>query len=174
MVIKVKGTLDFRLPDVTKKHKKQDWKKVAIIKTKCDIDNYYAWFLEKRFNLEFVKNLRGAHVTIISDKMDSEIFEQASKIFDGKEITFFYEIEPKTNNKHWWLRVHCPEAEAIRSALGLSKEPYFEFHLTIGYVNEKNLAHSKYVNSLIKFHNILNNETRQPLNTHEIISFDQK
>ncbi len=172
MVIKMKGRLNFQPENKTKKHNKQDWKKTAMIMLKCDLDNYYAWFLEKRFGLEFVKVLRGAHITIISDKMDSNVFEQASKLFNGKEITFFYEIEPRTNNKHWWLRVHCPEAEAIREALGLTREPYFGFHLTIGYVNEKNIAHSKYIYDVIKFHNILSSEPRQPLDKHEIISFD--
>lgn len=172
MVIKMKGKLKFQPENKTKKHEKQDWKKVAMIMLKCDLDNYYSWFLSKRFNLEFVKNLRGAHVTIISDKMDSNDFEQASKLFNGKEITFYYEIEPRTNDKHWWLRVHCPEAEAIREALNLTKEPYHGFHLTIGYVNEKNLAHSKYVHKLCKFHDILSSETRKPLATHEVVSFD--
>jgi hypothetical protein len=172
MVIKMKGKLKFQPENKTKKHEKQDWKKIAMIQLKCDLDQYYAWFLSNRFNLEFVKNLRGAHVTVISDKIDSQTFEQASKMFNGKEITFYYELEPRTNTKHWWLRVHCPEAEAIREALGLTREPYFGFHLTIGYVNEKNLAHSKYIFETIKFYNILSNEPRKPLTTHEIISFD--
>lgn len=170
MVIKVKGKLNFQPENKTKKHQKQDWKKVAMIMLKCDLDNYYAWFLTKRFGLDFVKNLRGAHITIISDKLDDETFKEATKLFNEKEITFYYELEPKTNNKHWWLRVHCPEAEVIRESMGLSREPYFGFHLTIGYVNERNIEHSTYINKVIKRFNII--KPSQPLSEHEIISFN--
>lgn len=171
MVVKMTGKLKFQPENKTKKHLKQDWKKVAMIMLNCDLDNYYAWFLKKRFNLDFVKNLRGAHVTIISDKMNSEMFEKASKLFNGKEITFYYELEPRTNTKHWWLRVHCPEAEIIRESLGLSREPYFGFHLTIGYMNEKNIEHSKYIYQIIKRYGFLSSEPRKPLSEHKIIDF---
>ena len=170
----MKGKLNFKVENKTKKHDKQDWKKVAMIMLKCDIDNYYAWFLQKRFGLDFVKNLRGAHITIISDRISAEMFNEATKLFNNKEITFFYEIEPRTNSKHWWLRVHCPEAEAIRESMGLSKEPYFGFHLTIGYVNEKNIHHSEYIYRVIKFYDLLSSEARKPLSTHEIVNFDTK
>ncbi len=169
----MKGKLKFQPENKTKKHNKQDWKKIAMILLKCDLDNYYAWFLTKRFGLEFVKNLRGAHITIISDRIDSELFKEATKAFNDKEITFYYELEPRTNTKHWWLRVHCPEAETIRTSMGLTKEPYFGFHLTIGYVNERNIGHSEYVYQTIKKFDILSSEPIQPLETHEIISFDK-
>lgn len=168
MVIKMKGKIKFQPENKTKKHNKQDWKKVAMIMLDCDLDNYYAWFLNKRFNLDFVKNLRGAHVTFISDKIDSRKFEEFSRIFDGKEITFYHELEPRTNEKHWWLRVHCPEAETIREAMGLSREPYFGFHLTIGYMNERNLAHSAYIYKTVKHFNLLSSEPRKTLSQHEI------
>ena len=184
MVIKVKGRLKFEPEKIIKKHVVQDWKKVAMIMIDCDIDKYYTWFLKKRFRLNLLKNLRQPHVTIISDKMDSDKFKEAIKLFDNKEITFYYEVEPRTNTKHWWLRVHCPEAEAIREAMGLSREPYFGFHLTIGYVNknnknsenneknERNIKHSEYILNTIKLFDILSSEPRAPLNSHQIISFD--
>lgn len=172
MVIKVKGILDFTPEDFTKKHKSQSsWKRVAIIKTDCDIDQYYAWFLKKRFNIELNKNIRGTHITFISDKMDRDIFNQASKIFNGKEIDFFMEIEPRSNGKHWWLRVHCPEAESIREAMGLTRDPYFGLHLTIGHVNEKNIKHSEYILSQCKRFNLISSEPRCALDKHDIIEF---
>lgn len=172
MVIKMKGKLNFQPENKTKKHEKQNWKRTALIELNCDLDEYYSWFLSKRFDLEFVKNLRGAHVTIVSDKVNFEKFEEIGKLFNNKEITFYYELEPRTNTKHWWLRVHCPEAEIIREAMGLSKEPYFGFHLTIGYVNDRNLAHSEYIFKIIKYFNILSSEQRKPLSEHEIIKFE--
>lgn len=145
MLIRVKGILDFEPEDVTRKHKSQSsWKRTALIKTGCDMDRYYAWFLKKRFNLDLNKNLRGSHVTFISDKLEKSIFDQASNIFNGKEIDFFINTEPRSSGLHWWLRVHCPDAESIREAIGLPRDPYFGLHLTIGYANNKNYLHSLY------------------------------
>lgn len=173
MVIKIKGILDFTPEDVTKKHKLQSsWKRVAVIKTNCDLDKYYAWFLKNRFALELNKNLRGSHVTIISDKISKDIFEQAAKFFNGKEINFYIELEPRSNGTHWWLRVHCPEAEAIRESMGLTKDPYFGLHLTLGHANEKFITHSEYILNQCKRFELISNEPRKPLNEHEIVEFD--
>lgn len=95
MVIKIKGEIEFSPEDITKKHKSQsDWKRVALIKTDCDLDRYYAWFLKKRFNLELNKNLRGTHITFISDRLDKDIFEEGKKLFHGKLIDFYIDPEP--------------------------------------------------------------------------------
>jgi hypothetical protein len=172
MVIKMKGILDFNLEDVTKKHKSQSaWKRVAVIKTGCDLDRYYAWFLKNRFGLELNKNLRGSHVSIISDRMDRDIYEEASRHFHGKEITFYIELEPRGNGNHWWLRVHSPDAETIRESMGLSRNPYFGFHLTLGLANEKNIAHSKYILECCKKFELISNEPKAPLSEHEIFEF---
>lgn len=169
MVIKIRGIIEFSPEDVTRKHRAQSsWKRVAIIKTDCDLDRYYAWFLKKRFNLELNKNLRGPHITFISDRLEKEVFDEASKIFNGKEIDFYLELEPRGNGAHWWLRVHCPEAESIREAIGLSRDPYFGFHLTLGYANEKNIDHSKYIIECCKKFELISNESRNSLDDHEV------
>jgi len=134
MLFKVKGKIKFSPADKTNKHiSESTWKRVAMIQTYCDLDQYYAWFLKKRFNIELNKNLRGTHVTFISDKLDESIFEEAAKIFDGKEIEFYIDNEPQTSGRYWWLRVYCPDAEIIRESMGLSRHPYFGLHLTLGH-----------------------------------------
>ena len=190
MVFKVRGILDFSPEDKTKKHVSQaSWKRVAMICTNCELDRYYAWFLKKRFNLELNTNLRGTHVTFINDRMDAKVFEQFAQIFEGKEIDFYVETEPRSNGEHWWLRVHCPEAESIREIMGLSREPFFGMHLTLGRadqrypegVEENNnsimkikkdyIEHSKYITECCKRHELLSNEPRKPLNQHEIVEW---
>ena len=172
MVIRIRGILEFSPEDVTRKHRNQSsWKRVAIIKTDCDLDRYYAWFLKKRFNLELNKNLRGTHVTFINDKFEKGIFDQFAPLFDGKEIDFYIETEPRSNGEHWWLRVHCPEAESIRELMGLSRDPYFGLHLTLGHANEKYIAHSEYITKQCKRFELISNEPRKPLSEHEIIEF---
>ena len=151
-LLKVRGVLDFFPSDRTKKHKNQSsWKRTAMISTKCEIDRYYAWFLKNRFNLELNKNLRGTHVTIINDRMSSGDFEMGSKLFHKKEIDFFYDPKDiRSSGKHWWINISCPEAESIRESMGLSRTPFFGFHLTIGHANERNEFHSEYILSQIK------------------------
>lgn len=200
MVIKIKGILDFEVEDMTRKHKSQSsWKRVAIIKTNCDLYKYYAWFLKKRFNLELNDNLRGTHISFINDKMDRTTFDEASKIFHGREIEFYIELEPRSNIKHWWLRVHCPEAESIREVMGLTRDPYHAFHLSLGHavlkypedrhadltIKDKDieysdnsmkakkdyLEHSEYILRQCQTFEIISNEPRKPLSEHDIIEF---
>lgn len=172
MLLKFRGILEFSPEDKTRKHKAQSsWKRVAIIKTDCDLDRYYAWFLKKRFNLELNKNLRKSHVTFINDKLDKFIFNDASKIFNGKEIDFFIELEPRSNGEHWWLRVYCPDAENIRESMGLTRDPYFGLHLTLGHANDKFLAHSEYILNQCKIFNLISSDERKPIEEHEIYDF---
>ena len=170
MLIKATGILDFNLENKTKKHHAQSsWKRTAMIKTDCDLERYYAWFLEKRFNLKLNRTLRGTHISIINDKVDKDVFEQAAKMFHGKEIAFYYEIEPRGISTHWWLRVHCPDALVIREAMGLARDPFYALHLTLGYVDEKYRNNNDYILRQCKRFELISNEVRQPFETHEII-----
>jgi hypothetical protein len=172
MLIKLKGKLNFYPENVSKKHLLQsEWKKVAVISLDCDVEEYYAWFLAKRFGIKFNKNLRGAHITIISDKVNFDKYDEIAKIYQDTYIDFYHELEPRTNTKHWWLRVHSPQAEDIRELMGLSRTPYFGFHLTIGYINEFNLEHSKYIFETVKLFDLISSENRKDISEHEIIDF---
>jgi len=174
MLVKLKGIIEFSPEDVTRKHKNQsDWKRVAMIRTDCELDRYYAWFLKKRFNLELNRTLRGAHVTFISDKVDKQIFEQASAIFNGKTIDFYIDIEPRSSGLHWWLRVYCPKAESIREVIGLNRDPYFSLHLTLGHANERNVEHSQYILRQCKKFELISNSEKKPFNEHEIKIFNE-
>jgi hypothetical protein len=192
MVFKVRGILDFSPEDKTKKHVSQaSWKKVAMIRTNCELDRYYSWFLKKRFNLELVRNLRGTHVTFINDRMDAKTFNQFAELFAGKEIDFYIETEPRSNGEHWWLRVHCPEAESIREIMGLSREPFFGMHLTLGRAEERYpegveennnsilkikkdyIEHSEYILECCKRHELISNEPRKPLSELKIVEWNK-
>lgn len=156
MKFTIEGNLLFDPINISKKHHSQSsWKKVAMVVFKGDIHAYYAWFLEKRFSLVLNPPVRGAHVTIISDKIDNDTYEQAFKLFDGKTISFDYEpAEIRTNGKHWWLKVYSTDSQNIRRALGLTPDPYMALHLTLGYANSKNEEHSEYIAECIKRHGI--------------------
>jgi hypothetical protein len=157
MLIESRGILDFNLENRTRKHRAQSsWKRTAIIKTNCDLEEYYAWFLEKRFNLKLNKTIRGSHISFINDRMDSDLFEQAAKVFDGKEISFQYDTEPRGSSSHWWLKIYCDDALTIRESIGLKRNPFYGLHLTLGYVDPKYREHNEYIiRQCIKFGLIL-------------------
>jgi hypothetical protein len=145
------GKIEFDPVNVTKKHNKQaSWKKTAMVKFDCDIWEYYSWFLKKRFNLYLNKPLRGTHLTIINDKFDPEteyLYDQGRQLFHGKEIRIKYDPTLiRANDKgHWWINAQSDDAKNIRSVMGLTPDPYFGFHITIGLATHLQLDHSKYI-----------------------------
>ena len=66
-------------------------------------------------------------------------------MYEGKIIKFEFDLNCKSDGKHWWMNVSCLEALTIRKECGLDEKPYFGFHLTIGHANEKNIEHSNYI-----------------------------
>lgn len=148
--ITLKGKLRFDPANVTKKHNNQaSWKRSAMVLLNDNTAEYYAWFIKKRFNLKLNQPLRGTHFTVISDRMDKVMWDEAKKIFNNKEIEFTFNPELiRTNAEHWWLaHVESQDAMNIRTAMGLG-DPYFGFHITIGYVPKDNFVryeHSKYI-----------------------------
>jgi hypothetical protein len=155
-MFKSKGILYFNPTNVTKKHLKQSsWKSVAVMKIDDDLPEYYSWFLKNRFNLQLNKPLRGSHVTVINDVIDSSIYEQSRSIFHKKEISIEYDPTfIRCNDKgHWWIKVYSNDIDNIRSAMGLGK-PYFGLHLTLGRATHLQLEHSNYIRKVIMRHNI--------------------
>jgi hypothetical protein len=148
MLLELKTKIIFDPVEVTKKHKEQGkWKKVVICETKCDIHEYYSWFLQKRFNLFLNKPLRRSHITIINDIVkDKKVYEEMKKMLNGTPLTFLYDTsEIRGNGKHWWVIAKCDDVANIRNILGLNPKPTFGLHLTIGLANEKNIDHSNYI-----------------------------
>ena len=66
----IKGKIIFDPDNVTRKHNRQvDWKRVAMVKFDGEMAEYYAWFIERRYNLTLNRPLRGAHVTFVNDSI---------------------------------------------------------------------------------------------------------
>ncbi len=160
------GKIVFEPENKTKKHHAQSsWKRLAMVNFNCDVAEYYAWFILRRFNLPLNKPLRGAHISFINDsikdfsnngtktidEINSE-WERVKKKWNNKKVEIKLEISPRTDSKYWWLRVSDESRihlQEIREELGLSK-PYWGLHMTIGHANDKNLFHSKYIHKLIE------------------------
>lgn len=173
MLIRCEGIIKFNPENKTRKQERQStWKQVAVALTGDDLAEYYAWFIKRRYNLQLNKPIRGTHVTFINDR-DTEVplFERAQRLYDGKSLEFFIDPSPRTNGDHWWLRVWSPQAERIRKTAGGVPEPYFGLHLTLGYANEKNLAHSQYIHRCCKRYEPSVESKRGKLTDYELYKF---
>jgi len=132
----------------TKKHRAQDWKLSAGVVWKDDTSAYYASFIKKRYNLELVHPLRGTHITIVNDKYRDSSNAEVRRLIDeleGEQIRFEIDTDVRTDGNHWWMKVTSPEAHMIRHMLGFDPNPYFPFHLTIGYAKENEKDQAKYI-----------------------------
>jgi len=164
--ITLTGKIEFEPEDKTKKHQGQSsWKKIAMVLLDGDICEYYAWFIMRRYSLVLNKPIRGAHISFINDSMrdltkNGEIseeealntWEEVKNRWDGKEIEIVLDLNPKTDDRTWWLNIPHDERnglQGIRNELGLGR-PYFGMHMSVGYANEKNIVHSIYIHELIK------------------------
>jgi hypothetical protein len=165
--ITIKGKIHFEPIDLTKKHKKQaNWKRMAMVHLDGDITEYYAWFIQKRYNLVLNKPLRGAHISFINDSIkdlsinDTKTMEEIDATWnavkakwDNQIIPITLDLSPRTDDKHWWLNIKHEDREllhGIRAELGLGK-PFWGLHMSIGYARPGlNEIHSKYIHNLIK------------------------
>jgi hypothetical protein len=161
------GNIGFEPEDHTRKHKDQAaWKKIAMVFIDGDICEYYAWFLKRRYNIVLNKPLRGAHISFINDSMRDltqkgqiseesalELWETCKQKWDGKEIQIVLDLNPKTDDRSWWLNIPQDERELlheIRAELGLGR-PHFGLHMSMGYARPGlNEIHSKYIHDCIK------------------------
>lgn len=160
------GRIKFEPENRTKKHDEQSsWKRIAMVTIEGDVTEYYSWFIEKRYNLKLNKPLRRAHISFINDsiwdlkrnnnkstKEVNELWETVKNKWDGVEIPIMLDLSPRTSDVHWWLNIphdFRDRLHSIRAELGLGR-PHFGLHMSIGYANERQLSHSRYIHSLIK------------------------
>lgn len=160
------GKIVFEPEDVTKKHEAQSsWKHIAMVFLDGDVTEYYSWFIKKRYGLTLNRPLRGAHISFINDsfkdmslngKRSSNevkyIWKKVKHKWNGITVPIMLDLNPRTDDKHWWLNVHKDYRDTlhtIRGELGLGR-PYYGLHMSIGYTNEKNIEQSKYIHRLIK------------------------
>ena len=153
--ISICGKLEFDPVNRTKKHKEQSsWKKTAMLMLDGDMHLYYGWLIKRRYGIELNRPLRGSHVTFVNDKMrDDALWNKVRDKWNGKEISIQLDVNAKTNSDYWWLKVVDGEGkqyfDKVRKELGLG-EPFFSYHMTIGWANEKNIDQSRYIHGLLK------------------------
>jgi hypothetical protein len=158
--IETYGTIHYEPINKTNKHNEQsNWKRIAMVLIGGDIEAYYRWFIERRYNLVLNKTVRGPHISFINDHIKDinegngteeerqALWKQSKKRWDGKRVKIVLSTDVRSDGKHWWLVM--PEEERnllhdIRNEIGLGR-PHWGLHMSIGYANERNVEHSRYI-----------------------------
>ena len=165
-ILTLTGKIAFEIENKTKKHTNQaSWKKMGMVFMDGDITDYYAWFINRRYNLILNKPLRGAHVSFINDSIKDmslngqrtiqevdDLWETVKTKWGGQEIPIVIDLNPQSDLIHWWFNIPHDKRillQGIRTELGLGK-PFWGMHMSIGYANSKNEEHSKYIAEGIK------------------------
>lgn len=155
--VHIRGKIQFNPPDSTTKHHKQaSWKRMVIINIPGETHLLYNWFINRRYSFTLNPPLRGTHLSLVNDSVrdfkDPKIWDIMKQKWDGVEIDIHYDVDVKSNGKHWYMKV-APETEelldSIRAELTLGK-PYYSYHITIGHANERNIDQSEYIFSMIR------------------------
>lgn len=99
---------------------------------KCDpgIINFYSW-LALRNGWEVVKGSRwGPHISVVAGERPKN--KELWNALPGKICEFRYSVNHRNDDHFIWLDVQSDDLEKIRKDLGLSRKPFFSFHLTLG------------------------------------------
>jgi hypothetical protein len=100
----------------------------------CDdaISEYYRCLFRREFPWKgkLTRPVWGAHVSIIRSEYIPKFHLWG--LDNGKSVEFDYLGGVESNDEYYWLKVECPYLADLRVKYGLSPEPRFGFHLTIG------------------------------------------
>lgn len=87
-------------------------------------------YLNNKYHGKLARCVWGSHISVIRGERIPNF--HLWKLKDNQLIEFEYEPGVKDNNEHFWLRVKCDELLDIREQYGLTRQPKFNLHLTIG------------------------------------------
>ena len=109
----------------------------VVIDCPSDIVYYYNrvcnWLLHK--DRKITRPLHGAHITVVAGK-HQDVDKSLWNIQNGEEFEFSYGQIQDNGQNYFWLPVKCEQACELRRSLGLTPYPKFQFHLTVGYLND--------------------------------------
>jgi hypothetical protein len=109
----------------------------------CDdeISKYYRHLYSREYpylnggrSTKLTRPVWGTHISIIRGE-----FIPNFKLWGldaNKIVEFEYEGGVIDNGEYYWLKASCPALSEVREKYGLSREPRFGFHLTIGRTTE--------------------------------------
>jgi hypothetical protein len=72
------------------------------------------------------------HISVIRNEKPKEEKTYLWKKYDGQDVEFWYSPSVRGDGMFYWLDVDCDCLLDIREELGLSRQPEFPLHLTVG------------------------------------------
>lgn len=109
----------------------------------CDdeISKYYRHLFTKEYPYlngvkvgKLTRPVWGSHISIIRGEYIPNI--KLWQLDNNKSIEFEYEPGVMDNGEYFWLKAKCPYLADLREKYGLSREPRYGYHLTIGRTTE--------------------------------------
>lgn len=104
----------------------------------CDdsISQYYRclWTREYPWRGKLTRPVWGTHVSVIRGEYIPNM--KLWGLDANKMVEFEYEGGVIDNKEYYWLKAKCPALSELREKYGLSPEPKFGFHLTVGRTTE--------------------------------------
>jgi len=104
----------------------------------CDdeISKYYRHMFSKEFPWKgaLTRPIWGTHISVIRGEKISN--PNLWGLNNNQIISFEYQPGVLDNGQYFWLKAKCPALSNLRVQYGLSPEPRFGFHLTIGRLNK--------------------------------------
>jgi hypothetical protein len=111
--------------------------KWAVLMCDDEISKYYRHlytmeypYLNGGMCQKLTRPVWGAHISLIRNERVSDM--KLWGLDANKLIEFDYEPGVISNGEYYWLKVSCPYLGDLRVKYGLSREPRFGLHLTIG------------------------------------------
>lgn len=107
----------------------QDW---LVLMCDDEISKYYRTLFSREFpwKPKLTRPVWGTHVSVIRGEKIPK--PELWKLDANKIVQFEYEGGVIDNGEYYWLKVKCDYLCKLREQYGLSKEPRFGLHLTIG------------------------------------------
>jgi len=107
-----------------------------ILKTDEDIVEYYKYWLKKLCShMRFESTIWGSHISV--NRGFTPPNKEAWGKYEGEQIEFSYTNRIyRANEIFFCVDAYSTRLEEIRSELGMSSQPNYGFHLTIGRINK--------------------------------------
>ena len=115
-----------------------------------EISDFYSWLVYKRTSVKLQKPAWGSHVSVVRGEVPPNADKW--KEWDGEIVKIIYDPDVRTNGNHWWLRASCPRLGDLRENLGLSRDGWYNLHITIGIAIPRDYERSNIaLKSLMRF-----------------------
>src|ERR1700686_2711710 len=110
--------------------------KWLVLMCDAEISKYYRHLFYREFPYrgKLTRPVWGTHISTIRGEYVHKM--ELWGLSANKMIEFEYDGGVLDNKEYYWLKVKCPYLSELRIKYGLTPEPRFGFHLTIGRTTE--------------------------------------